>query len=381
MKRLLPLGMVVIAIHAFAADCGSGARAYGFEAVYTADLLANVRGGIRHRAAYLDNLDLKLNVDGERALGWSNTCLFAYGLYNNGARFSEGIVGDSQDVSNIETDVRALRLFEAWVDHGFLDRRASLRAGLYDLNSEFDHVYAAELFLNSAQGIGTDFSQTGENGPSIFPVTSLALRAAFAPRPGIVARIAVLDAVPGDPSHPARTTIRFGQGALLVGEADIGGPSRRAGFGYWHYTEAFQDIGSGASGRGNSGWYVLGETLVAGGEARGVSAFVRFGRAPGRFNQYDAFLGAGVVWRGAVTGNPDDVLGFALARAATGSPFRAATGAATNETDLELSWSLQLSEAVSIQPDIQYVIHPNADPALGNALVFGVRGIFALAHF
>jgi carbohydrate-selective porin OprB len=74
--------------------------------VYTAELFSNVRGGLERSARYLDNLDVTLRVDAERAFGWRGATLFAYGLYNNGEPFSEDLVGAVQGVSNIETGVR-----------------------------------------------------------------------------------------------------------------------------------------------------------------------------------------------------------------------------------------------------------------------------------
>lgn len=76
-------------------------------------------------------------------------------------------------ISNIETGVRATRLYEAWLETG-LGERGSLRAGLYDLTSEFDVLETANLFIHSAHGIGSDIGLSGLNGPSIFPVTSRA---------------------------------------------------------------------------------------------------------------------------------------------------------------------------------------------------------------
>ncbi|MBA3810795.1 MAG: carbohydrate porin, partial [Caulobacteraceae bacterium] len=35
-----------------------------------------------------------------------------------------------------------------------------------------------------------------------------------------------------------------------------------------------------------------------------------------------------------------------------------------------------LTDGLSLQPDLQYVIHPGGDPALGNALVVGLRLAF-----
>ncbi|MDQ3482646.1 MAG: carbohydrate porin, partial [Pseudomonadota bacterium] len=144
--------------------------------IYTAEVFRNTRGGLGRGTRYLDNFDMTLTVDGERALGWRGATLFAYGLYNNGEPFSDDLVGAVQGVSNIETGVGAARLYEAWIEQRFASDRASVKLGLYDLNSEFDAIEAAALFLNPSHGIGPDFSQSGRNGPSIFPVTSLAIR-------------------------------------------------------------------------------------------------------------------------------------------------------------------------------------------------------------
>jgi hypothetical protein len=44
---------------------------------------------VRRGSRYLDNLDVTLFVDAERAFGWYGATLFACGLYNNGIRFTE----------------------------------------------------------------------------------------------------------------------------------------------------------------------------------------------------------------------------------------------------------------------------------------------------
>jgi hypothetical protein len=80
--------------------------------------------------------------------------------------------------SNIDAP-RAVRLYEVWADWTFGASDASMRFGLYDLNSEFDTTEARSLFMNSTFGVGHELGQTGHNGPSIFPSTSLALRMAL----------------------------------------------------------------------------------------------------------------------------------------------------------------------------------------------------------
>ncbi len=188
------------------------------EGVYTGEVMSSVDGGLREGTRYLDNVDLMLSLDGAVAFGIEGLSFFAYGLYDNGGAISGDLVGDAQGVSNIEADA-AVRLYELWVnqDLGF----ASVRVGLYDLNTEFDAIDTAGLFVNPSHGIGPDYAQSGLNGPSIFPVTSLGVRLA-APIGGSLLKFAALDGVPGDPAHPKRTSIRFdeGDGALLAWEME-----------------------------------------------------------------------------------------------------------------------------------------------------------------
>lgn len=43
------------------------------------------------------------------------------------------------------------------------------------------------------------------------------------------------------------------------------------------------------------------------------------------------------------------------------------------ETNFELTWQRRVSERLTLQPDVQYVVNPGWDPALRDALVLGVR--------
>lgn len=147
-------------------------------AVYVADLRANVSGRIAGGTRYLDNLDLQVAIDADRLVGRYGARLFLYGLYglsDNGASLSGDLIGDAQGVSNIETGVPASRLFEARVEQN-VGGNASVKIGLYNLNSEFDTAQSGRMLLVSAHGIGQEFAQPGRRGPSIFPVTSLAVR-------------------------------------------------------------------------------------------------------------------------------------------------------------------------------------------------------------
>lgn len=354
-------------------EAAANAGPFLFETGYTAETIANASGGLRRGVRYLDNLDVIFEADLDAAAGWEGAQLHLYGLYNNGRSIS-ALVGDAQAVSNIETGTRAFRLYEAWIDQR-IGRSASLRVGLYDLNSEFDALDAAGLFVGSAHGIGTDISQTGLNGPSIFPSTSLAARLEVKPATDWVARVAILDGVPGDPDRPKRTTVRLGKGdgALLIGELDAPVAGGRLLFGHWRYTASF-DTHDGRRSDGNAGFYVRGEAPLMEGAGRALSAFFRVGTAKGRFNMFDRFASTGIKLAGFVPDRADDEIGLAVAAAFTSRGYRRASGGGGSEVVGELTYRAQLAPWFVLQPHIQYVRNPAADPAISDALVVGLRG-------
>ena len=370
-------------------EAGQEPPALDVSVLYTADVWRNARGGLRKGWRYLDNLDVTLTIDAGRAFGWENATIFLYGLYNNGESLSDDLIGDAQVVSNIDAGVRAARLYEAWVEQRLMGDRLSLKAGLYDLNSEFDTTDSGGLFLNSSHGIGPDFSQSGENGPSIFPVTSLAFRVEYELGEKWLARAAVLDGVPGDPDRPRRTAIKLGggDGALLVGELNYLDDRTKLAAGAWRYTSRFEDIlatqltGEPVERSGNDGVYALAERKLsseAGDPDQGLSGRLRFGLADARFNPIRSYAGGGLVYTGPIAGRDEDQLGIAVARIRFGERYRRAAALAgealeAGETNIELTYRMALTPWLTLQPDLQYVLSPGGVRGRRDALAIGFR--------
>ncbi|MBY0511128.1 MAG: carbohydrate porin [Rhodospirillaceae bacterium] len=349
-------------------------------AAYRGDLWRNVQGGVRKGGRYFDDFVARADVDMDKAVGLAGGTFSVTVLNNNGAHFSDTFVGAAQVISNTET-TSAFRLYEAWYDQHLLDDRLSVRVGLYDLNSEFDAIEPAGLFVNSSHGIGPDFSQSGQAGPSIFPVTSLAARVHWHVTDSLLLRLAVLDGVPGDPAHPKRTAIKLGKGdgALIAGEAEMQFLGSTIALGAWGYTAAFDDLAAVDPLTGlpikrgdNRGAYVEADRRIMEGdeEGEGLSVFARFGVAEGRINTFGSYVGAGAVYDGIVR---DTSVGFAVASAATGKTYRQVVAAEKRETILEATMRTQITPWLALQPDVQYIINPSADPTLRNALAVGLR--------
>jgi porin len=364
--------------------------AISVEALYVGDAWRNTHGGLRTGSEYLGNGELSVALDGSRALGLDATTFYVDLQWMHGRGVTSSLVGDAQGVSNIEFG-NQVRLYELWMERSF-GRHAghSLRFGLYDLNSEFDSLESASLFLNSSHGIGPQFAQTGLNGPSVAPVTSLGARWQWSFSPEWSARIALLDGVPGDPEHPSSNRIRFGSQDGLLAITEVSRSTARVqklAVGAWAYTARFDEIASvsaeepPARVRGNHGVYAVAEMQLHAerdDSAQGLSAFMRLGTANDRINRFENFVGAGLVYTGAVSGRPEDQLGIAVASAGNGSTFRRAQladGADTHsrETNVEVSYRFGVAEWLTLQASLQHISHPDTNPGLDDAFAVGLR--------
>ena len=375
---------------------------------YNGSGFTSLRGGVRAGSTYTGNLNLQLTVDGGSRFGWKDTLFYLDGLWIHGGQPSN-FTGDAQGVSSISAP-SAVKLYEAWVQKNLLDNRFSVLAGLYDLNSEFYRLQSAGLFLNSSFGIGPEFAQSAVEGPSIFPSTSAGARFAYKPTQGIVLRTAILDGVPVDRPDGGRGIFKRGDGVLIVSEADfLDRPSpsdrplngrfrigRRAMLppydeklviGGWYYSAAFDDLvdlqanGLPVRHRGSSGFYALLDGVLfkdPGHLEKRLAGFLQAGYGDIRVDRFGSYVGAGLTAVGIIPGRDSDEVGLALAYARNGSHYMSlqrlqGLAVASAEKTIELTYLMQLTKWLALQPDLQYIMHPSTDPTIPNALVFQLR--------
>ena len=385
------------------AGADSGARGVIPTFSYTGELVRDAVGGTRRGSAFVGAAGVQVTLRLGRLLGWHGAQLFVFALGTHGGAPSE-LVGDVQGVSNLEAPA-GLKLEEAWLQQNLLDNRLSWLVGRYDLNTEFYRLQSAALFMNSSFGIGPELAQSGVGGPSIFPNTAVGTRVDFKPSRNLAWRAALLDGVPVDRPGEGIRLFAPGDGALLVGEVallhrpDTAGVPRQRRFGIgrgrarpyggklaigaWYYTARFSDLvdtlpnGASVQHRGSGGAYLIGDLTV-----RSLTAFAQLGLGDGRVNQIGGYLGGGFTLTAPFASRAQDALGLAVAAARNGSHYEraqtAAGGTAAGETSVELTYLAQLGSWLTVQPDLQYVIHPGGTRATRNAVVPGLR--VAVSH-
>lgn len=345
------------------------------------DAVGNLAGGRDRAVRLLSNVSISGDVDLASLGLWKEARAHVELLDNRGGRPNDGSA-TLQGVDNIEVPKPGLRLFEAWVEQD-LPGGASLRAGLYDVNSEFYTNDSASLLLAPPFGVGSELAATGPNGPSIFPSTALSVRA-FVPldRNGTFLRAAVINARASTLGDDAGVDISFKDGLLLIAEA--GGVSQwlRWSLGGWAYTHNPENIyeikpDGSAMHRASYGAYAVLERDLRPSRNSLLTMFLRLGLSDPHTTPYQGSVQAGFHMSPAWPGRKSSRVSLGIAHAFVNDHFRAVQRSENrdpaNETTLELTFSDQIFDNLAIQPDLQWIQHPGGLADSPAALVAVLR--------
>ncbi|MFC4701118.1 carbohydrate porin [Glaciecola siphonariae] len=363
------------------------AKSAELTAQYDLDLLKNTQGGISTKFDYIDLLSLSVS-DTHSFNRESQLSYFVSAFYSNGHAFSEDIVGDDHVVSNLEGGAQFAKLGEAWVDYQY--QNLSILFGLYDINSEFDVLQSANLFINSGHGIGNDIGLSGRNGPSIYPYYGLSARIKLALNSHHTLLIAAIDGSPGDASTPSAPAISLSSddGVFSIAQWQYENADHIWLLGAWHYTKSqalTSDTRFERARSGNWGAYVRHEqSLFTEVFQPQIKGFFRLGISDSEFNKYDGFVSAGINVSQVSGMRRDDSFGAAVAYTDLGDDFarvnaNTVDGFANGELNIELTYRTRLHKYVFVQPTVQYIKHP-AGIEQDSALVAGLRLSLQFAH-
>jgi porin len=368
-RRASRIATVLLAATTFV-GATSPACASDFGASWTGDFASVLSGGLREDERHLGFVEL--TFDHVFRPAGRDVALHVAAQHVYGGGLSERLVGDLQNVSNADAD-GGTRVLQAWVDVPLGDAW-SLKLGRYDLNSEFDAIEPAGLFLNASHGIGPDISQTGAAGPSIFPHTAFGLRLQYSPGERHTVRGVALD-VESDPDADYGDTPFLG-GTLFALEYQFGHERTRWTAGAWSFTRSRTSVATSTAGARDREYGAYG--AVQRRLDRNWNGYLRVGVANEDASRIGAYAGAGIVHEGGLLAARDDSVGLAVGHARNGGAYRDAMRAegiatAAAETAIELTWRVPLGEYVTLQPDLQYVVDPDTDPAIDDALVAMLR--------
>jgi porin len=375
-----------------------------FEGGLKIDSLHN-RGALRDGTRTVSHLDLKLKIDLEKILDWEGGYAMLNIIRDAGDGLNAHHVGSFMGVTNLEVPFpTTTRIFHAWIQQSLLNDRLAILAGIYPVDSEFQVLDSAGVFVKPEYGPSAEFALT--RGPSIFTNAAFGIRTKLqSADKSLYAQWALMDGIPNDPRHPKRTAIRFDKGDGAFNMVEIGwlpvatneafkGHAKLA-FGLWRYTAREEDqlevanidagnIAGPARKRRQHGGYLLGErTLARMDEDRFISAFGRYSWTDGDSSPLKNTLNMGIHVYGPLASRPDDILGLAWSRANTSSRWRNAqavggVAAEPAESALELTYRYKITPWFAIQPNLQRIANPGGLSSVPTAKIIGARFEFAL---
>jgi porin len=388
-------------------------RGVHLQAGYIGEVIGNVSGGLKTGAIYEGLFETGLEINTEAAGWWKNGTFQISSLFPHGPGFSEKYTGNLLTPSNVEA-YESWRLYELWYEHRFAEK-FSVRLGQFTADDEFAVTEAGSEFVNSAFGWPAFISaNTINTGPAFF-VAAPGIRFDYEITQELYARVAVFDGDTfdnreGDPRknrHGVRFDLGGDQG--YFGIIEIGyqwNQEDKEGalpggykFGMWGHSgdfpSNFEDenrepfVVSGREPREHSknfGVYAVTEQMLwrEKGE-QGVYAFARGGAGPEDRNFFELVVDGGLLWRGLIPTRDADALGLGAAYARISNDIRRAERLdaqvngtvyerfSSHETVLEAFYSLQLAKWWTVQPDVQWIIHPGGSSAVDDALVVALR--------
>ncbi len=385
------------------------------------DMLWNTSGGSSRGGAYAGLVQFGIEVDTSKVLGieggtFKNTWLWLYG------RNPSSFVGDTYGVSSIAGNP-GLRAAELWYQQNLFHDAFSLRGGLLSIDSEFATSDTASLFVNSSFGFPNFLSQNLVNGGPEYPMAVPGLRLALKPASWLTLRSALTQANPfSQEENRYNFNWNFGPtgGLLSITEAETTWESLlkdkqlpgTAKVGFWIQNGSSPSLPAdwefGAPGTlgYSSGFYAVldqmlyrepgqeapavssGKNPVAPSDAPvadegpvpGLNSYARIGFSPQSANPLSLSVDTGLVYTGLIPGRKQDQFGVAFAYGQLSSGY---SGLGTSQgipdpyysAVAEVSYAIRLAPAVKLQPDLQYVIHPDGSAQMGNALVLGCRAV------
>lgn len=398
---------------------------------HTGEVLSNRTGGLKRGTSFEGLLDVTMETDLEKFIGWrgAKTHIRVFNIHNARGLNAADYAGTLADPSNIDA-YATTRLFTAWFEQGF-GNAGSIRIGQLAADDEFFGSETAGGLINGTFGWGNTLAANLLSGGPAYPLATPGIRAQLNFSDSFTVLAGVFSGDPAgrncyrnDPDADPQvcnkhgTTFSFSGGALWIGEAqylvnqgeETKGLAAAYKLGAWYHSGQFADQRFGLDAGdtrvsladptaqdpllhdGSWGFYGVIDQMMLRGRDSSLSFFVRGGVVPSDRSLVSWYIDGGLGIKGALPGRKDDTLTFGIAHAHIsgnaaaldrdvvlfgGSPYPIRSG----ETALELSYQMQVTPWWTVQPDLQYIIRPGGgDPhpdddtrRVGNAFLIGVR--------
>lgn len=342
---------------------------------YTLDWSSVVSGGLHEIASSRHLFDLNVAFDLDVIWGLEGGTIFT-DMYASDVRGGSEDSGDFTGVSNIHTGQNIQQIAELWYEQWMFDKKLRLKAGKVDANAEFAFFkFATPDFLNGASANPTPLYQVFPTYPN--PATAINLF--FYPSDNWYIGAALYDGsvAEGNPTGRLGPASFFeGDAYFWIGETGVswGDEKTKRGRvlgGVWHSTATFANFDDSDTD-GQTGFYVMAEQqLRRRGETeelrdKGLYVFGEYGYGDEDVNPVSNHIGVGLSTFGTFANRHSDTAGVMFNW--LGMSDADGAGFSEDELSFEAYYKWQITPAVSLTPDLQYIVNPSGSQDTDDAL-------------
>lgn len=337
-------------------------------------LFSNFRGGLDQGTSYVGRVHFTISLNTEYAGLWKNGEFFFNGVNMHGGNPTAKYIGDFQPISRNEAAPERTGLFELWYKHRFTN--GFVLIGQHDMNTSMGTSAYAGQSINSAFGMNPSITPNAGNAFSIFPRTMPTIYAQY-------------------------RNLKFGQtsvtlqGAVYLGFAEdfendrynvkwnLDGSThsrfeahfiRKRGIiklGAMYHSGAFPSVlDADLEVRRNVGFYLITDQLILPEDDesdQGLGVFLQLGSAPGEQNLVPLFFSTGINYKGLLEGRDRDNLFLGLVISSINNDVVRTMNTDNSRSIIEANYAIAIGDHLVIQPDLQYLINPGANPLLKNS--------------
>lgn len=357
---------------------------FRFNAIVQGGFFRNFSGGVQSGNDYIGRVHLILSLDTEKAGLWKNGQFLINGVNAHGGKPTVTYIGDFQPISRNEAAPERTGLFEFWYKHTI--GKTSITLGQHDMNAILGTSEGGGNSINSAFGMNPSITPNAGHTFSIFPRTM----------PGVLLEVNSLKLGQHQLNLLAAVYAGFSQdfeddpynlkwnldgnthSRLEIQFIQIKNGQKRGKtkLGFLYHSGDFEDVNNTARViKGNWGYYFITDQLLVPkhkGSKQGLGLFIQLGTAPGNQNLIDFFSTWGITYQGLFKNRTEDILFLGYLHSSMNNNL-IQEGWDKSRSLIELNYQLKFGEHFIIQPDLQYIINPGANPFLSNALLGVLR--------
>ena len=349
---------------------------------YFTTVLGNPVGGKKKGVQYAGLLNAYLKFDLEKLLSIKRTKFIISGSWASGESLSEEDIGNFFSVSNIFSG-RTVRLYQLILESELVENVLRVAVGRMGIGDEFGTSANFSNYISLAIDYNPISLLLNDAGFLSNPLASWAARVRINPAKNFQILAGAYNSNPGVGRGRANgVDFSFNDGLILIAELgympnlDFGSKSLSGSykFGAFYDTRKFDELSNESEKqKGNYSLYWILEQMIyreTAQDDQGLTPWAALTISPDEnINTFPFFVSGGFVYRGLLPNRNDDNAAFGFAYGSISDELEDKD----YELMLELTYIIQATPWLQIQPDVQWIVHPGGSSDIPNAVVVGAQ--------